>query len=151
MLTCEEARRILWPLDRPRQFVAAEEPARAHLAECAVCRAFFRADAELSALVERHGGVAWAPAELRARIIDALAWEEQRDALEPWPVPGEIRPGKREGRSDPGDEAPAGHRPRSRTRTATLAAALVMVALPVALLIAGDGADPPRTCSCKTF
>ena len=77
MLSCEDARRALWPLDRPREFVADEEDARVHLKACDACRSFFSADAKLRGILSRYGGGAKAPESLRTRILGAIAREQR--------------------------------------------------------------------------
>lgn len=72
-MTCDEARRLLWPLDRPRANVEGEGEARAHLETCEACRIFFRRDALITRAIRTRGLPVPAPAELRARVIDALA------------------------------------------------------------------------------
>lgn len=73
---CEEARRLLWPRDLPREHSEGVERARRHLEECGDCRAFFRRDEALAGAVRRHGGrTVGAPKELRERVYDALARE----------------------------------------------------------------------------
>lgn len=131
MLSCDEARRILWPLDRPREFVGGEEAARSHLRQCADCRDFFAADARLTGILGRYGGVAKAPPVLRARVLAAIASENQ----------GAV------------DDASANHgatpneprlRPESHGRGAIgmIAVTLLLMALPVTLLVARDGNEP---------
>ena len=78
MLSCEETRQILWPLERPREFVPGEEDARAHLGECAHCRAFFAMGTRLTGVLARYGAAVKAPPELRARVMDAIAGEQRR-------------------------------------------------------------------------
>ena len=75
MLTCDQVREVLWPLDRPREHSEHEEAARAHLRECEACQGFFERDAVVSKLLERHGITAPAPAPMRERVFDALARE----------------------------------------------------------------------------
>ncbi len=75
MLTCDQVREILWPLDRPREHSEHEETARAHLRECEACQGFFERDAVVSKLLDRHGIAAPAPGPMRERVFDALARE----------------------------------------------------------------------------
>lgn len=90
MLDCDEVREILWPMDRPREYVEGEGSARAHIEMCPACQAFFRRDVAITEALRRHGLQAHAPLELRERVFDALARER---ALGPRPrlrasVPG---------------------------------------------------------------
>jgi hypothetical protein len=75
MLTCDEARRLLWPLDGPRESVEGEGGARAHLEACEACRLFFHRDALIARGLRARGLAVPAPTALRARVIDALARE----------------------------------------------------------------------------
>jgi anti-sigma factor RsiW len=82
MLECDEAREILWPMDRPREYVEGEEAARSHLERCQTCQAFFRRDAAITEALRRQGVHVHAPQVLRERVFDALARER---ALGPGP------------------------------------------------------------------
>lgn len=75
MLECEQVREILWPMDRPREYVEGEETARFHLERCPACRAFFRHDAAITEALRRQGIQEHAPQALRERVFDALARE----------------------------------------------------------------------------
>lgn len=130
MLSCEEARRILWPLDRPREFVGGEEDARAHLGECESCRAFFDADSELTAVLGRYGGGAKAPKALRERILVAIGSEERRSTREP---------STRAGASGNGQTRQS--ESHGRGAVGLIAATVLLVSLPVAFLIARN-AEP---------
>lgn len=77
MLSCEQARRFLWPLDRPREFVPEEEEAHVHLRRCDACRSYFAAAAQLRGVLSRYGGRAKAPEALRTRILEAIAREQR--------------------------------------------------------------------------
>lgn len=81
--TCESARRLLWPLDRPRPWTAREEPAREHLRRCVACHAFFQADATIGRSLRGSGAASRAHPELRERVFDALARER---SLRPVPL-----------------------------------------------------------------
>jgi anti-sigma factor RsiW len=82
MLECDEARELLWPMDRPREYVEGEEEARLHLERCPACQAFFRRDAAITEALRHHGIQVHAPQALRERVFDALARER---ALGPGP------------------------------------------------------------------
>lgn len=75
MPTCEVVRELLWPLDRPRPLVEGEEGARAHLARCAACQAFFRRDRAIGEALRRRGPAVPTPPDVRERALDALARE----------------------------------------------------------------------------
>ncbi len=72
---CDEVRELLWPMDRPREYVEGEEEARVHLERCPACQAFFRRDAAITATLRRQGVQVHAPQALRERVFDALARE----------------------------------------------------------------------------
>lgn len=72
---CDEARELLWPLDELRAATDDEAEARAHLASCEPCRAFFTRDAALAAALGRADVAAPAPPALIARIADHLRAE----------------------------------------------------------------------------
>lgn len=72
---CEEARRILWPLDRPRPHTEREAAARRHVEGCESCREFFRRDLAVARAIREHGLGPGAPRELRERVYAALARE----------------------------------------------------------------------------
>lgn len=86
---CDEVQELLWPMDRPREYVEGEEKARSHLEACPACQAFFRRDAEITEALRRQGLQAHAPKDLRERVFDALARERA------------LRPGPRTRRSTP--------------------------------------------------
>lgn len=82
MIGCDEARELLWPMDRPREYVDGEGEARRHLERCPGCQAFFRRDAAITRALQRSGIQVSAPQDLRERVFDALARER---ALRPPP------------------------------------------------------------------
>ncbi|MFQ5746924.1 MAG: hypothetical protein ACE5HF_06850 [Gemmatimonadota bacterium] len=92
-LSCARARELLWPLNRPRGHVPEEEEAKAHVAGCDACRAFFQRDAELDRLLARQRLAAQAPAELRERLFDALARERTSRPVTVSPARPRRRPG----------------------------------------------------------
>ena len=76
-MDCQEARRGMWPPERPRLVGREEEAARRHVEGCADCTAYFHQD---RALLEAYDRMRTEPAplELRERVFDALArsrWE----------------------------------------------------------------------------
>lgn len=75
MPTCEVVRELLWPLDRLRPLVEGEEGARAHLARCAACQAFFRRDRAIGEALRRRGPAVPTPADVRERALEALVRE----------------------------------------------------------------------------
>lgn len=75
MMDCEQVRRRLWPLDRPRPLAEGEEAAREHLDACAACRAFFERDRLIGRALAELPVMAPAPPEVRERVFDALARE----------------------------------------------------------------------------
>ncbi len=81
MPTCDVVRELLWPLDRPRPLVAGEEEARAHLAGCVSCQAFFRRDRAIGDALRRRGPAVPTPSDVRERALEALARE--RPAVRP--------------------------------------------------------------------
>ncbi|MEQ9400348.1 MAG: hypothetical protein RJQ04_14395 [Longimicrobiales bacterium] len=76
-MNCSEAREGLWPPEQPR--LAAEEvvAARAHVASCAECRAFFAQDRALLDAYHRLRGTR-VPDDLRTRVMAAL--DDERSA-----------------------------------------------------------------------
>ena len=82
MFACDEVRELLWPMDRPREYVEGEDEARLHLDRCPACQAFFRRDAAITKALQRGGIQVHAPQALRERVFDALARER---ALGPGP------------------------------------------------------------------
>lgn len=134
MLSCEQARRTLWPLDRPREFVANEEDARAHMRGCDACRSFFAADVELSGVLARYGGGAKAPEALRMSILEAIASEER-----PSRTPGSA------GRTAPARTGRPRSSPRefhARGALGIIAATVLVAAIPITVLIANDSNEP---------
>lgn len=72
-LTCDAARFALWPDPRTAGSTPEVEAARAHVAQCPSCRAFFTIDAALAArLAKMRQGLTRSDDLLRARIRDAL-------------------------------------------------------------------------------
>lgn len=71
-LTCEQVREALWPLERPRMHTEGEADARAHVASCATCQAFFRRDARLSRRLEGAGLRVPCPDHLREGVAAAV-------------------------------------------------------------------------------
>jgi anti-sigma factor RsiW len=132
MSSCEQTRRILWPLDRPRGFVGGEEDARVHLRECAGCQAFFAADTKLTGVLGRYGGGAKAPPALRARVLAAIVREERQAAGDATanqmatPDAGRTRRAESPGRGTIG----------------LIAATVLLAAIPVTFLVARDGSEP---------
>ena len=78
MSSCEEARAVLWPLDRPREVREGERAARAHLDECSACRAFFERDASISRALRAHDLETRPPDALRERVLAAVRRETPR-------------------------------------------------------------------------
>lgn len=76
-MDCQEARKGMWPPERPRLVGQAEEDARRHIEDCAECAAYFHQDRVLLAAYDRIRQEP-APLEVRERVFDALAharWE----------------------------------------------------------------------------
>ncbi|MDX1395367.1 MAG: hypothetical protein R3195_13345 [Gemmatimonadota bacterium] len=73
MTSCDETRRTLWPLDRPREAAEDEAEAREHLDACPACRAFFARDAAVSRAIAARGIPVAAPEALRLRLRELLA------------------------------------------------------------------------------
>ncbi len=74
---CSEARRALWPPERPRLVEAEILEARRHLQGCAACESYFEQDRALLDAYDRKGQER-APQILRERVFDALARERAR-------------------------------------------------------------------------
>lgn len=76
-MSCERARDLLWPPEKPRAADEAVVAARQHVEECPSCREFLDADRRWT---ERLHSVELPPAppELRERIYETLAFERAR-------------------------------------------------------------------------
>ena len=76
-MNCSEARRSLWPPERPRLAEAEVLRARRHVQDCASCESYLAQDRALLGAYDRvslHG----APQALRERVFDALATERSK-------------------------------------------------------------------------
>ena len=140
-MRCPEARAILWPPEQPRLAQEAVLEARAHLASCSECTAWFRQDRVLLGAYTRLAAEG-APDEVRERVFDALARARattrsthRDDATESLPGP-------------PGEERP----PRRRRLAAPFLVGSGMVAalLAALILVPADG-TPERAAAGEVF
>jgi anti-sigma factor RsiW len=118
-VTCDEARALLWPPERPRLVAADVERAREHVRACPECVRYLAQDRALLDAYHRLREVE-APLEVRGRVFEAL---------------GRARAGP-----GTGDDRPVAPRARSIGLAAMLA---VSVALVVWSWSASDAAAPP--------
>jgi anti-sigma factor RsiW len=95
MMTCGEARRLLWPDTGPRRVDEQVHRAQAHVSRCPACRQFLD---DMRAIAERIGRAAprvEAPLEVRDRLFKAVArartmqhGQTPRPAWRGWAVAG---------------------------------------------------------------
>jgi anti-sigma factor RsiW len=78
-LTCERARALLWPPERPRLAKGDVVPARAHLAECASCQAYLAQDDLLLSAYDRIRAEG-APSEVKDRVLGSCGPVAERSA-----------------------------------------------------------------------
>ncbi len=76
-MNCSEARRALWPPERPRLAEADVLEARRHVQGCPSCESYLAQDRALLAAYDRISPER-APQVLRERVFDALARERSR-------------------------------------------------------------------------
>ena len=76
-MNCSEARRALWPPERPRLAEPAILEARRHVQGCPACESYFAQDRRLLDAYHRASRER-APRILRERVFDALARERAR-------------------------------------------------------------------------
>lgn len=94
---CEEARRLVWPPELPREHTDRVEAATRHVRACADCRAFFARDRAVAEAIRSRASAVSAPRALRERVYDALARERALRA-ESTPTPSRGLAGGRAGR-----------------------------------------------------
>ncbi len=76
-MNCSEARRALWPPERPRLAEPEVLEARRHVQACPACESYFAQDHSLLEAYERASRER-APQALRERVFDALARERSK-------------------------------------------------------------------------
>ncbi|MDX1647291.1 MAG: hypothetical protein R3304_09105 [Longimicrobiales bacterium] len=92
---CDEARRILWPLEELRIVGPEVADARAHVRSCPECEAYFAQDRALLDLYAKARSVS-APMSLRLRVFDDLAQSRRSPPSGPTrPPPGPTNPPSR--------------------------------------------------------
>lgn len=80
-MTCDEARELLWPPERPRLLAAEIEKAREHVRTCPECLQYLAQDRALLGAYHRLREVE-APLEVRGRVFEALAWGRAKPEAE---------------------------------------------------------------------
>lgn len=86
---CEDARRLIWPPELPREHTDWVEAARRHVRACPDCRAFFARDRAVAQAIRNRAAAVSAPRALRERVYDALARERALRAESAAPSPAE--------------------------------------------------------------